>query len=89
MLRTEPEDTEGFVRKWTALQERITETLPLLPVYSDLYFEFYTRQLHHYDVTRGASWADAVVYSYMSDIEELTAEEKQRIQQELETQFGK
>ena len=89
MLRTEPEDTEGFVRKWTALQERITETLPLLPVYSDLYFEFYTRQLHHYDVTRGASWADAVIYSYMSDMEELTAEEKQRVQQELEAQFGK
>ena len=89
MVRTEPEDTEGFVRRWTALQEKITETLPLLPVYSNLYFEFFTRQLHQFDITRGASWADAVVYSYMSDIEEISDEEKQRIRNELEEQFGR
>ena len=89
MVRTEPEDTDGFVRKWTVMQEKITETLPLLPVYSNLYFDFYTRELHQYDVTRGASWAEAVVRSCMSDMEELPAGERQRISRELEEQFGK
>ena len=89
MVRTEPEDTDGFVRKWTVMQEKITETLPLLPVYSNLYFDFYTRELHQYDVTQGASWAEAVVRSCMSDMEELPAGERQRIRRELEEQFGK
>jgi hypothetical protein len=89
MVRTEPEDTEGFVRKWTVMQEKITETLALLPVYSNLYFDFHTRELHQYDVTRGASWAEAVVYSCMSDMEELSGQERQRIRRELEEQFGK
>ena len=89
MVHTEPEDTDTFVTKWTALQEKISETLPLLPVYSNLYFEFFTRELHNFDITRGASWAEAIVYSYMSDIEELTNEEKQHIRNELEEQFRK
>ncbi len=89
MVRTEPEDTDGFVRKWTALQEKISETLPLLPVYSNLYFDFFTRELHQFDISRGASWAEAVVYSYMSDIEEISDEEKQRIRNGLEEQYGK
>ena len=89
MVRTEPEDTDGFVRKWRGMQEKITETLPLLPVYSNLYFDFYTRELHQYDVTQGASWAEAVVRSCMSDMEELPAGERQRIRRELEEQFGK
>ena len=89
MVRTEPEDTAWFVRKWTAMQERITETLPLLPVYSNLYFDFHTRELHEFDVAGGASWAEAVVRSCMSDMEELSGEERQRIRSELEEQFGK
>ena len=89
MVRTEPENTAGFVRKWTAMQERITETLPLLPVYSNLYFDFHTRELHEFDVTRGMSWAEAIVSSCMSDMEELSGEERQRIRSELEEQFGK
>ena len=88
-VSAEPEDTDGFVRKWRVMQEKITETLPLLPVYSNLYFDFYTRELHQYDVTQGASWAEAVVRSCMSDMEELPAGERQRIRRELEEQFGK
>ena len=71
------------------MQERITETLPLLPVYSNLYFDFHTRELHEFDVTRGISWAEAIVRSCMSDMEELSGEERQRIRSELEEQFGK
>lgn len=83
MVRTEPDDTAGFVKRWTALQKKISETLPLLPVYSNLYYEFFTRELHQFDISRGASWAEAIVYSYMSDMEELSDEERQRIRNGL------
>ena len=83
MVRTEPDDTAGFVKKWTALQKKISETLPLLPVYSNLYYEFFTRELHQFDISRGASWAEAIVYSYMSDMEKLSDEERQRIRNGL------
>ena len=70
MVRTEPTDITGFLRKWVALQERITETLPLLPVYSNAYCDFFTRELHNYRITQTTTWGEAIVASYMSDIEE-------------------
>ncbi len=66
MLRTEPGDAVEFLSRWVRLQERITETLPLIPLYSNMYFDFYTCELHDYEVARKTSWADAVLTSYMS-----------------------
>ena len=66
MLRTEPGDAVEFLSRWVRLQERISETLPLIPLYSNMYFDFYTCELHDYEVARKTSWADAVLTSYMS-----------------------
>ena len=65
MLRTEPEDTAGFLAKWVRLQERISETLPLIPLYSNMYFDFYTCELHDYGIQTQASWAEAILKAYM------------------------
>ena len=91
MVRTDPADLPGFMRKWVKLQERITETLPLIPVYTNMYFDFFTRALHDYRIDRAVTWGEAIVRSYMSDIEERTEEEMAAEQQELnelEQQFG-
>ena len=64
MIRTDPEDVAGFLTKWVALQERISETLPLIPIYSNMYFDFYTSELRGYSV-QAASWADAILTAYM------------------------
>ena len=66
MLRTEPGDAVEFLSRWVRLQERISETLPMIPLYSNMYFDFYTCELHDYEVARKTSWADAVLTSYMS-----------------------
>ena len=84
MVRTEPEDVTGYLRKWVKLQEKITETLPLIPVYSNTYFDFFTRKLHDYRITDSATWGGAIVSAYMSDMEVLTDEEKKNIEKELE-----
>ncbi len=76
MVRTEPKDIPGFVKKWVTVQETITKTLPLIPVYSNVYFDFFTRELHEYEIAGHITWADAIVESYMSDIEELQKDEQ-------------
>ena len=76
LIRTEPEDGAGFLRKWVGLQERITETLPLIPVYSNVYFDFFHRELHGYDITEAVSWGKAIVKCYLSDAEEIEETEE-------------
>lgn len=85
MVRTKQEDLIGFEQKWVKLQEKITETLPLIPVYSNVYFDFFNRRLHNYLITQSPTWGDAIVSAYMSDNEEIDEEERQRIEEQLET----
>lgn len=70
MIRTKPGDIKSFIAKWITLQEKISETLPLIPVYSNEYYDFYTKELHDYHITEYTTWAEAIVKSYFSDIEE-------------------
>ena len=81
MVKTEPEDIAGFMRKWIALQERITETLPLLPVYSNVYFDFFSREVHDYMITRAVTWSEAIIKSFISDREMITEEEHKKIEE--------
>ena len=53
----------------------------MIPVYSNVYFDFYTRVLHDYDINTNPTWARGIVGAYMSDIEDeieeaLTGEEE-------------
>ncbi len=83
LVRTEPNDLIGFEQKWIRLQERITETLPLVPVYTNVYFDFFCRKLHNYQISHAKGWGEAIVSAYMSDMEEIDEAEQQKIQQEL------
>ena len=83
MVRTRQEDLLSFEQKWVKLQERISETLPLIPVYTNVYFDFFSRSLHDYQITKSPTWGEAIVSAYMSDMEELSEEEKQEIREEL------
>ena len=92
MVRTAPGDLYGFMEQWIALQEKITQTLPLLPVYSNIYFDFATRQLHDYSIIEAVTWSEAIVRSYMSDAEDLAEIDKQTLLhklEDLEMQFNK
>lgn len=87
--RTDPADLAGFMRKWVKLQERITETLPLIPVYTNMYFDFFTRALHDYRIDQAVTWGEAIVKSYISDIEEQTDAEKATGLEELSGPEGR
>ena len=48
MRKTEPGDLLSYERKWVAFQKAFNEKLPQLPLYSNIYFDFYTPLLTGY-----------------------------------------
>ena len=67
MRRTEPEDILGYCGKWLQFQQRFMEQLPLLPVYTNAYFDFYPQVLHGYVIEENASWPQAAIGAYLAD----------------------
>ena len=70
MIRTEPGDLLGYCRKWVAFQERFAEIEPVIPIYSNIYFDFYPRVLQDYVISDYSTWSQAIVPAVMSDIPE-------------------
>ncbi len=75
MRRTEPNDLLGYCTKWLAFQKRFAEQLPLLPMYSNVYFDFYPQVLHEYNIAANISWPEAAIGAYLSDYVPEEAEE--------------
>ena len=67
MRRTESEDLLGYCTKWLDFQKRFAEKLPLLPMYSNVYFDFYPQVLHDYVIGENVSWPQAALGAYLSD----------------------
>ena len=88
MDRTDPKDPLTYVRKWIRFQEKLNETLPLIPVYMNVYFDFYTSELHRYDINSHVTWTEAIVPARMSSATEATEEEREALLQELEDATG-
>ena len=61
MRRTAPGDVLGYMKNWLAFQDRFNETLPMLPVYGNMYFDFYTENLHDYHIAPNTTWGGAIV----------------------------
>jgi len=59
-----------YCRKWVAFQERFTAVLPAIPVYSNVYFDFYTSSLQNYDPMKQVSWAQEILYAVYGDAPE-------------------
>lgn len=70
MRMTEPGDVLTYLQKWIAFQIRWSEVLPAIPVYSNMYHDFYTSRLKDYQVKAGLTWGDAIIGSYLLDTTE-------------------
>ncbi len=81
MRKTEPGDVFTYVQKWIRFQERYNEILPAIPIYSNIYFDFFTNQLQNYDITAHVTWSQAILESYFSLAEQ--KEEEEFIPEEL------
>lgn len=67
MRLTEPGDVLNYLRKWIKFQERWSEVLPSIPVYSNVYFDFHIDTLQDYQISSGMTWADAIVRAYIGE----------------------
>ncbi|MDL2318805.1 hypothetical protein LJC74_07030, partial [Eubacteriales bacterium OttesenSCG-928-A19] len=65
MRETQPTDMESYVSKWLAFQQYFVEVMPLVPLYSNVYYDFYTSDLQNYDIMAHANWALAILYASM------------------------
>lgn len=66
MRKTEPSDVLSYIQHWIAFQERFNQTLPMIPLYSNIYFDFYTGYLQNYQISQNATWGEAIVGAYLS-----------------------
>ena len=64
MRETDPGDIYDYVGKWIAFQERYNEVLPTIPIYSNIYFDFYTNMLQGYHITAHVTWTQAILEAY-------------------------
>ncbi|MBQ6233701.1 MAG: hypothetical protein IJJ80_09365, partial [Clostridia bacterium] len=59
-----------------AFQERFNKSLPMLPLYSNVYFDFYTENLHDYLIGENIAWSTAILEASLYEaMEEEAAEE--------------
>ena len=75
MRTTEPGDLLSYCQSWLAFQQRFAQQLPILPIYSNVYFDFYPRVLQDYDITSSISWAQAITNAKMAEYFEEAEEE--------------
>ncbi len=75
MRQTQPGDLLGYCQRWLAFQQRFAEVEPMIPLYSNVYFDFFTPTLHNYYPSGAATWSEAVMDAYLSDVEDVEEEE--------------
>jgi len=72
MRKTEPGDIYSYVDKWMTFQERYNEVLPTIPVYSNIYSDFFVQYLQNYVIDAQVTWSQAILLAYF----ELPSEEE-------------
>lgn len=67
MRHTEPADYLTYIKHWLAFQERFAELQPAIPIYSNVYFDFYTSLLQNYNISSNVSWGQAIVPAWLGE----------------------
>lgn len=58
----------SYCRKWTAFQKHWAQVLPSIPIYSNVYFDFYTPMLQNYLIGSSMTWSQAIVGAYLGEL---------------------
>ena len=74
MRETKPGEVLEYMQKWVLFQELINEHLPMIPIYSNVYFDFYTADLKGYAIADNITWGNAIVSAYLQESETQPAE---------------
>ena len=88
MRRTEPGEVLEYMQKWIAFEERFNEQLPMIPIYSNVYFDFFVSNLHDYNVAEDGNWGSAIIGAALADIPEYTIPGEEAEEEEVELEEG-
>ncbi len=61
MRRTTPGDLLGYCRAWLSFQRCLMEQVPVIPAYTNDYYDFYIPALENYDISSYQTWSKAIV----------------------------
>ena len=67
MRTTNPADARKYVEAWIEFQHRFAELMPVAPLYSNVYFDFFPLDLQDYNIMQHPSWAPALLYAWFGD----------------------
>ena len=81
LRHTRPGDALEYCRKWIAFQEEFARQEPMIPIYSNVYFDFYDRSLQNYRIADHVTWGEAIIGSRLGDPAE--EEETEGLTEEL------
>ncbi|MBR0391847.1 MAG: hypothetical protein IJK38_05960 [Oscillospiraceae bacterium] len=69
VYHTDKLDLQEFERKWLDLQIEVAETVPVIPLYSNVYIDFYEAELLGYRVENYLGWGNAIVAAWLGNPE--------------------
>lgn len=81
---TTPGDTERYLQRWQQLMTIFNDELPAIPLYSNMYFDFYANRVQNYAANAHWSWSAAILYTWVAEPEETEAQDA--LTQEAETE---
>lgn len=67
MRVTPTNEMRTYVESWLAFQARWVDVMPMVPLYSNVYFDFYPKDLQNYNITDFQGWAFAIPYAYFAE----------------------
>lgn len=68
LRRTDPSDRDAYMVKWLEFQKYWVSVLPFAPLYTNIYFDFFSPYLEHYEIESHPSWASAILYANFDDV---------------------
>lgn len=70
MRKTESGEVLEFVREWIRFMELFNETLPMIPIYSNVYFDIYTPLMQEYYISQNETWGQAIIGAWLGEVVE-------------------
>ncbi len=63
MLKTQTGDKVAYYQKWEEFQKKFVDYLPMLPIYSNIYWDAFSTDIINYHPESYSSWAQAILYA--------------------------
>ena len=67
LRETEPGEVLEYVTEWITFMERFNEVLPMIPIYSNVYFDIYSPLMQEYYISQNESWGQAIIGAWLGD----------------------